>query len=143
MDAKEIYSHLRNAKASKLEAEMAEIADRIEKILESFPAKSLNPVVLPMAVMHCAVHFCQQAGLNKKDAIQMLDAHPNWDMPRVEFTEHVKEQIGEDPDLGSFMHKFQIDAKNAMQAVKDGRHKSFEDAMTALGYEMDQVENED
>lgn len=132
MNTKDIYSHLREAQASNLEHEMAEIADRIEKILEAFPAKSLNPMVLPMAVMHCAVHFCQQAGMGKKDAIQMLDAHPNWDIPRVEFSEHVKEQIDGDSDLGSFMHKFQVDAKNAMQAVKDGRHKSFEDAMIAF-----------
>lgn len=50
-------------------------------------------------------------------------------IPEVVIPDHIKEDMAKDPELAKALMGFIVSAKNAMQAVEDGRYKSFEDAI--------------
>ncbi len=65
-------------------------------------------------------------------------------MPTVRLHPEVQADMDADPELAAAIKKFSIDAKNAMQAVMDGRHPDFNTAMVALGYDPPEpVEDDD
>lgn len=54
------------------------------------------------------------------------------DILRVEISPQVRARMADDPELAEAMREMFASIKNAMQGVKDGRYKSFADAMEAI-----------
>lgn len=52
--------------------------------------------------------------------------------PQVVYSNQVKEKMEEDPELAKVMREFSACALQAMEGVKAGRYKSFDEAMEAI-----------
>lgn len=133
---------------------------------------SNNPIVVVMAIIHSLVIEAKRCGLDHDLILQAIDCHPYWQTTGIpmgwgydiEFvknntkplfsievdesgdniilSDQVKQKMTEDPELREVMSKAIEDMRNSIQAVKDGRYKTIDEAMAALGHEMEKIEEE-
>ena len=61
----------------------------------------------------------------------------------IHFSPQVLAAMDGDPEMAKFIKELAANFRQAGQAVDEGRYKTLEDAMLALGYESEPVDTED
>lgn len=59
---------------------------------------------------------------------------------KIELSDKVREQVENDPEMAALIRRFAADYRQAQQAFHDGKYDSVEDALAALGLEVNEVD---
>jgi hypothetical protein len=59
---------------------------------------------------------------------------------KIELSDQVREQMESDPKMAEFIRQFSADYRQAQQAVHDGKYETVEEALAAVGLEVDEVD---
>lgn len=74
-----------------------------------------------------------QAAKEAREKLKAKSSHSEKDKePTVIYSDQVKDQMAQHPEIAKHLREFAANARQAMQGVKDGQYKSFDDAMEAI-----------